>query len=157
MTITRLKEFLTEELPTPAANEAFINRAYNLKVNIKYTDLTDTAGLTKTVAIWPSSGNAGAGTAIIRAATKVITAFVGCATLGVEIGDDGDVDRNMVSSDMKATAATWKVAVPSTTPSVLSAANTIDALFTATTNNLSALTAGEVDIYLEIIDLERTA
>lgn len=122
-------------------------------VNIGFADLS-TAGLTKTLAIYPESGTTAIGTAVEKAAAEVVTAFVGCATLVLEVGDDGDVDRNLVSFDMKSTAGTWKHTVPSTTPSVFNAANTVDALFTATTNNLDALTAGEVNIYLRIVELQ---
>lgn len=122
--------------------------------NLTFKDLNTTAALTKTIALYPESGNAPVGTVMRRAATKVITAFVGCATLGAEVGDDGDVDRILVSSDMKATAGTWKVAVPSTAPAVFNTANTLDVLFTATTNNLDQLTAGDVDIYFDVVELD---
>lgn len=128
---------------------------YSHKVVVSYTDLTDTAGLTKALAIYPDSGTAPIGTCCRRAAARVVTAFVGCATLTVEIGDGNDPNRILLSSDMKATAGTWYTATPATAPGVFNAADTLDALFTATTNNLSALTAGEVEIYVDVAHLSQ--
>lgn len=139
----------------PLMMEDRLASGYTHRVNVRYTDLNDTAALTKTLAIYPQSGTAGVGTSVRRAAARVITPFVGCATLTLQVGDGSDTDRNLASFDLKAAADTYGVGVPSTTPSVFNAADTVDALFTATTNNLTSLTAGEVDIYLCIADLSK--
>lgn len=118
------------------------------KITVAYTDLL-TAALTNTKAIYPFTGTAPIGTRVASARARVKTAFVGCATLTLQVGDGSDPNRNLDASDMKAAAGTWYFFSPSTTsPSGFNAADTVDALFTATTNNLDALTAGEVEIYL---------
>lgn len=124
-------------------------------IKITFADLTDTAGLTKALQIIPTSGNLAAGWMVRNVKAKVKVAFVGCATLGMEVGDAGSVARNLASFDMKSTAGTWKTIQPTTTsPSVFAAAGHVDALFTATTNNLSLLTAGELWILVDMVNLE---
>lgn len=126
---------------------------FSHKVVVDYTDLVATAALTKAQNIYPGSGNAAVGTCIRRAAARVVTAFAGCTALVVEIGYGTDPNAILASSDMMATAGTWYSITPATCPITLSAADTFDALFTATTDNLTDLTAGEVEIYLEVADL----
>lgn len=126
---------------------------FSHKVVVTSADLVGTAGLTQALNIYPGSGTARIGTCCRQAAARVVTAFVGCTTLVVEIGDGGDPNAVLLSSDMKATAGTWYTATPATAPRVFNAADTLDALFTAGTDNLSALTAGQVEIYLDMADL----
>ncbi len=130
--------------------EERLNHDYTHKVIVEYTDLNTTAALTKTLAIYPRVGTAAIGTTVHKVASRVVTAFAGTTTLAAEVGDGGDVDRNLVSFDMKSAANTWKVAVPSTSPSVFNAADTVDVLFTATVDNLTALTAGKAEFYLKV-------
>lgn len=117
-------------------------------VKVKHTDLTGTAGLTKAQALLSLR----AGHVVQRVRAKVKTAFAGTTTLVCEVGDTGDVDRNLVSQNMK--VAAYKSLPPSTTTeNVFTGAGTLDALFTATVENLSSLSAGEVWFYIKIIDL----
>lgn len=121
-------------------------------VKVSYTDLVGTAALTKTQELL--SCQAGQMVRSVWAKTK--TAFAGGAisALGVEVGDDGDVDRNLASYSVFALG--FKSIQPTTTsPSVFASANGLDALFTAVTANLSALTAGEVWFYIFVVDLNR--
>jgi hypothetical protein len=133
----------------PLTNEEILAHNATHKIVIPYTDLTGTAALTKTTAIYPFSGTAPIGTLCRFAKAYVRTAFVGCATLTLQVGDGGDTDRNLAASDMKATAGTF-YAAPATANAPFAAADTLDALFTATTDNLSSLSAGEVEIYIQI-------
>jgi len=127
------------------------------KVVITWSDLL-TAALTNTKAIYPFTGTAPIGTRVAAVRARLKTAFVGCATLTCAVGDGGSTARNLAAADMKAAAGTWYFSSPSTTtPSGFNAADTVDALFTATTNNLDQLTAGEVEIYLTINQDNRLA
>jgi hypothetical protein len=119
------------------------------KVVITWLDLVLTAALTKTIAIYPFTGNAPIGTIVKSCKARVKTAFAGVTALVATVGDDGDVDRNLASSDMKATAGTW-YAGPTTAPAPFNAVNTVDVIFTATTDTLVNLTVGEVEIYLQV-------
>jgi len=126
---------------------------FSHKVVVTSDDLVGTAALTKAQNVYPGSGNARIGTCIRKAAARVVTAFVGCTALVVEIGYGTDPNAILLSSDMAATAGTWYAATPATAPLVINAADTFDALFTATTDNLSSLTAGQVEFYLDVADL----
>lgn len=117
-------------------------------VKVKWTDLNDTAGLTKTVPLLTLR----AGHVVRSVKCKVKTAFAGTTTLVAEIGDTGDVDRNLASQNMK--TAAYKSLQPTTTNNnVATGAATLDALFTATVDNLTALSAGEVWYYIFIEDM----
>ena len=131
------------------SNEESLETGYNYKVVIDYTDLVGTAATTKIIALTDTMP---IGTKVERAAARVAVAFAGTTTAVLEVGDDGDDHRNLVSFDMMSAAGTWKVAVPSSTPSVFNAANTVDALFTGGAN-FTGITAGRVEIYLKIADL----
>lgn len=133
------------------SNEESIETGYNYKVVIDYSDLVATASTTATVAL---TDVLPIGAKVERCAARVATAFTGTTTAVLEVGDGGDVDRNLVSFDMMSTAGTWKVAVPSTTPSVFNTADTVDATFTGGAN-FTNITAGKVEIYLKIADLSK--
>lgn len=126
---------------------------FSHKVVVTSADLVGTAALTKAQNIYPGSGNARIGTCIRKAAARVVTAFAGCTAIVVELGFGTDPNAVLLSSDMAATAGTWYTATPATAPQVCNAADTFDALFTATTDNLSSLTAGQVEFYLDVADL----
>lgn len=134
-----------------SANEV-AEYGFNWMVTIDKDDLS-AAALTKTLAIYPETGTAAAGTVVRKAAARVVTAFAGTTTLVVEVGDGGDVDRALASSDMTAAAGTVYPAIPTTVPAAFAAADTVDALFTATVDNLDQLSAGEVQIFLDVVDL----
>jgi hypothetical protein len=130
--------------------EQEVFNGFNVRAEIDYTDLNDTAGLTKTLALgkaWPAS------TVVLRAAFKTVVAGVGCAALAVEIGDSGDVDRFLATNSAKAAAGTVVALVPSTAPAPLAGTLKLQALFTATTDNLDQLTAGSWVVYAQVAEL----
>jgi hypothetical protein len=91
------------------------------KVVVDWNDLVGTAGLTKAQNIYPGSGNARIGTCINKVAARVVTAFVGCTALVVEIGYGTDPNAILASSNMMATAGTWYGITPATCPIAFSA------------------------------------
>lgn len=125
-------------------------------VKITYADLTDTAALTKTIAIVPESGTNAIGAYVLRAGFQLKTSFTGGATtaLTLQVGDGGDTDRFIPAKSLHADATpvtNWITAnATDTLPYAYVAADTIDALFTATDANLTALTAGEVWVFLQV-------
>jgi len=126
---------------------------YSHRINFKFTDLTDTVGLTKTILLTPSMADFGCR----KAAVRVKTAGVGTTTLTLKVGDGGVVDRFMTAADLMATAGTWVALTYATEPFLYpsATADTVDALFTATVTNLSTLTAGEWDLYLDLVDMSK--
>lgn len=127
-------------------------------VKLTYADLTDTAATTKTVPILPAaSGTLPAGTVVECLGHRCVTAFAGTSITAVtlQVGDGGDTDR-LCTAALDDLIAAGYTAVPrsvTTQPFAFASADTVDALFTATGANLSALTAGEVHIFLRVTDM----
>lgn len=127
-------------------------------IKLTYADLTDTAATTKTMPILPAAtGTLPAGTICACIGHRCVTAFAGTSITAVtlEIGDGGDVDRLCTAAldDLIAAGYTAVPASVTTQPFAFASADTIDAKFTATGANLSVLTAGEVHIFLRVIDM----
>ena len=141
----------------PLALEEIALRGYSHVVTFDYTDLTDTAALTKTLALLPNTMVKN-GTRVSCAGLYVETAFVGCATLTLKVGDGGDDDRFMTLAiaDLKTKAYLAAPASITSQPYTYTTADTVDGLVTATTDNLTALSAGKAHVFLMVVD-ETTA
>lgn len=95
-----------------------------------------------------------AGTRVSACAVEVTTAFTfSPGTLVMIIGDDGAADRYFASTTIK--TAAWTENTPTTKPYTYGAANTIDIIITAGAGALTSATAGSLDIYLAIEDLNK--
>jgi hypothetical protein len=130
------------------------------KITVKAADIS-AAATSKTLAIFPASGSLPAGTCILAVAYSLITPFTGGAVsaMTMKIGDGLDDDRYLTAakSDLfSATAKPYVVGNETTSPwvpvSTTATENVINAIFTATGANTSVLTAGEVEIYLQLSD-----
>lgn len=135
------------------------------KFVIPYTDMTSTAGTTLTIDLMSVT----AGTVVKNVAHKVVTNFDGGATsaLTLDLGYDlaaGTDDPNgfieAVSVHADGTPVAYGLANGAAFATKLTGyafleAATIDALFTATGANLTALTQGEVHVYVELADLTK--
>lgn len=118
-------------------------------VKVKYTDLT-AAATTQTLALLSLR----AGHMVKSVYARVKTAFAGpsISAATVQVGDGSDTDRNLAAGSVF--AAGYLSIQPATTgPSTFAAADTLDALFTATGANWSVGTAGEVWFFIRIVDL----
>jgi hypothetical protein len=103
-----------------------------------------------------------AGTMIRRAVARVVTAVAASAgtltTLTFILGDDGSTNRYVASMD--AMTAAWGTVVYHGIYNY-AAANTVDIIFTLNTNStavistVATLSAGQIDIYLEIVDASK--
>lgn len=113
---------------------------------VPYTQLTDTAGLTKTLT-FAALGLQGilAGTVV-----EVVTGFVGCTSLDVSVGGgmapaalcaDVSVLTPDVTNDPTGTAG----------QSFFAAATQLTATFTATVENLNQLTAGQLYVHVYLL------
>ena len=134
------------------------------KFVVPYTDLTGTAATSLAVPLYAYT----AGTYFAAAAYKLVTAFDGGATTNMapDVGhngattDDPDSLIDNYETHVDATEVLYGdgngavFATLRTGYCALDAGN-IEATFTATGANLTALTQGEVHIYLQIIDLTK--
>lgn len=138
----------------PVAREE-IGNGYTHVVTIDFTDLNTTAGLTKTLEMLPAT-LVKVGTEIFCKGFYVETAFAGCATLTLQVGDGNDTDRYLTAAVADLKTAGYKSVLQNlaTTPfTYTAAADSVDALVTATTDNLTALTAGKVYVFLRVVNL----
>lgn len=132
------------------------------RFEVSYTDLSSTASTAVAVALAAYV----AGRGVTGAAFKLVTPFDGGATsaLAMKVGHNGastDDDDSLIASVEVHLDAT-EVLYGDGTGAAFAAARTgyfpldagsYEATFTATGANLTALTTGEVHIYLNIVDL----
>jgi hypothetical protein len=143
---------------------------------VKYTDLTDTAGTTKTLEIFTGRSKQGIGRVFI----VIDTNFDGGATtdltvkpiLNASTGTDKDllaaVSIHEDATEVPSSPALIATVVDGTygaqeqavidlltgrTPIMVNEAWTLDLLFTSTGANLSTLTSGKLLVFFEVIDL----
>lgn len=141
----------------PLANETRASKGFTHFAKIKYSDLNSTASTTATLELF----NVGAGSVVRKVASKVVTQFDGGSTsdLNISVGDGGDVDRFIgngttnvrIHADGSADLYS-EDSGQGTVPYEYNSTDTVDAVFTATGANLTALTEGEVIVYAEIVD-----
>lgn len=150
----------------PLSNEEALKTGFTHKSIITYTEVA---------AIGAATGGAlvlapyTAGTAFQAAAYKVVgTGFVGASVtnLTVKVGWNGattDDDDGLIAASEICTAGTeilyllgdGAAFAANKTGYVALDAGNIEATFTSTGANLSAMTAGEVHIYLKLVDLTK--
>ena len=129
-------------------------QGFTHKYTIKYTDIDEGSGSSDTVTV--VLGNTFADYVITKAMVNVTTAFAGTGGLAIEVGTDGDPNGFITSTSVLTAGpiATQAGAVPAAAgASAAAAADIMEALFTnSTSGSPSALTAGELDIYLGMVN-----
>lgn len=148
--------------PTDAARHFATHR-----ITLDYADVAALgASATGTIAIVPASGTFPIGTAFRFAGLRLVTAFdfsdTGITSLLVEIGDGTDTDRLLAQTEIAVdgTEITYYLEGKVTQPYVYTAADTVDAKFTAANGGtplLSECTSGEVEILLYVEDRSKLA
>ena len=128
-------------------------QGFTHKYTVKYTDIDEGTGSSDTVTV--ALGNTPTDFVITKAAVNVTTAFAG--TLAIEVGTDGDPNNFITSTSVTAVGPiiTGAGAAPTTLAGTFAAASdALEALFTnSSSGSPSALTAGELDIYLAMHSL----
>jgi len=125
------------------------------KWTIAYTDVDEGTGTTDTVTA--ALGNTPSNFIVAKVAANVTTAFDGTGAFTMEIGTDGDPNNFIESTSVK--SAGTILAAAGAAPATLAgshaqAADALEVVFTnATSGSPSALTAGSVDIYMQLIEL----
>ena len=125
-------------------------QGYTHKYKIKYTDIDEGSGSSDTVTV--SLGDTPTDFIISKAMVNISTAFAGTGGLTIQVGTDGD-PNNFITATSVLTAGpliTGAGAAPTTLAGTFAAAsNALEAKFTnSSSGSPSALTAGELDIYL---------
>jgi len=125
-------------------------QGYTHKYKIKYTDIDEGSGSSDTVTV--SLGDTPTDFVISKTMVNVTTAFAGTGALAIEVGTDDDPNNFITSTSVAAVGPiiTGAGAAPTTLAGTFAAAsNALEAKFTnSSSGSPSALTAGELDIYL---------
>ena len=130
-------------------------QGFTHKYTVKYTDIDEGTGSSDPVTV--ALGSTPTDFVITKAAVNVTTAFAGTGALAIEVGTDGDPNNFITSTSVTAVGPiiTGAGAAPTTLAGTFAAASdALEALFTnSSSGSPSALTAGELDIYLAMHSL----
>jgi hypothetical protein len=133
----------------PVETQALIG--CNTEVVVEHTDLSDTAGTTKTLTVSVDAGKQVTGGPHI-----LVTDFAGpsISSLVYTVGDGDDADHYLTSTEVEETGTEIDYKSGTGTSKAYTGSDTVDLAFTATGANLDTLTAGKLKVYLNIADLE---
>lgn len=125
-------------------------QGFTHKYTIKYTDIDEGSGSSDTVTV--TLGATPTDFIITKAMVNVRTAMTGTGALTIQVGTDGDPNNFITATSVTAVGPIISAvgAAPVTLAGTYAAASDqLEALFTnASSGSPSALTAGELDIYL---------
>ena len=125
-------------------------QGFTHKYTIKFTDIDEGSGSSDTVTV--TLGATPTDFVISKAMVNVTTAMAGTGALTIQVGTDGDPNNFITATSVAAVGPIISaiVAAPVTLAGTFAAAShQIEALFTnSSSGSPSALTAGELDIYL---------
>lgn len=127
---------------------------YNRKATIKYTDVAVASATTSTDTVTVLLGNTPAKWGINKALVNITTAFAGTSALTMTVGTPGTANAMITSTSVLTAGMLGQASgVAVMTNLTSTAATTIQAVFTnATGDSPSALTAGQLDIYYNVMD-----
>lgn len=141
----------------PLSEEERSTTGFTHKFTILYSDVAIASASGATDDVTVSFGSTPAKWLVDKALANVKTAFAGTTALTVEVGTTSSVAA-FVSSTSVLTAGAIKMVstVPVLTNATATAAVTLQAKFTnATGGSPSALTAGQLDVYLRLLDADK--
>ena len=125
-------------------------QGYTHKYKILFTDIDEGSGSSETVTV--TLGATPTDFVISKAMVNVTTAMAGTGALTIQVGTDDDPNNFITATSVAAVGPIISAvgAAPVTLAGTFAAAsNQIEALFTnSSSGSPSALTAGELDIYL---------
>tara|TARA_Y100001934_G_scaffold266371_1_gene345724 strand:- start:150 stop:620 length:471 start_codon:yes stop_codon:yes gene_type:complete len=129
-------------------------QGFTHKWKVLFTDVDEGSGSSDTVTV--ALGNTPADFVISKAMINVSTAFAGTGGLSIKVGTGDDDDNFITATSVLAAGPIISAAgsAPATlTGSFAAASNALQAKFTnSSSGSPSALTAGELDIYLAMHD-----
>jgi len=126
-------------------------RGFSHKYTVKAADVAFGAGSTDTVTL--TLGALPAKWAINNALVNVSTAFAGTTAFTVVVGTTTTTNSFITSQSVLTAGVLAGVPTTATVRTATATANMVAVFTNATGGSPSALTAGELDIYLNIIDL----
>ena len=126
-------------------------RGFSHKYTVKAADVAFGAGATDTVTL--TLGALPAKWAINNALVNVSTAFAGTTAFTVVVGTTTTTNSFITSQSVLTAGVLAGVPTTATVRTATATANMVAVFTNATGGSPSALTAGELDIYLNIIDL----
>ena len=130
-------------------------QGFTHKFKVLYTDVDEGGGSSDTVTV--TLGDTPTDFIITKALVNVSTAFAGTGAMAIEVGTDGD-PNNFIDATTVLTAGPIIVgagaAVKTLAGSFAAASDVLSAVFTnSSSGSPSALSAGELDIYLAMHDV----
>ena len=143
------------DVTLPSARKSILSnqeraQGFTHKFKILYTDIDEGTGSSDTVTV--SLGDTPTDFIVTKALINVTTAFAGTGAMTVQVGTDGDPNNYITATSILAVGPTiaGAGAAPVTLAgSFAAASDALEALFTnSSSGSPSALTAGELDIYL---------
>lgn len=127
-------------------------QGFTHKFKILYTDIDEGSGSTDTVTV--VLDNTPTDFVVTKAVVNVTTAFAGTGGLTIQVGTDGDPNGFITATSVLAAGPIATQAGATTAAAaacVGAAADVMEALFTnSSSGSPSALSAGELDIYLAV-------
>jgi hypothetical protein len=126
-------------------------RGFSHKYNVKYSDVALGTGSTDTVTL--TLGALPAKYAMNAALVNITTAFTGTTAFTIKVGTTGTTDSLVTAQSVLTAGVLAGVPTAATVRTATATANLVAIFTNATGGSPSALTAGELDIYLNIIDL----
>ena len=143
------------DVTLPSARKSILSnqvraQGFTHKFKILFTDIDEGSGSSDTVTV--ALGNTPTDFIVTKALINVTTAFAGTGAMTVQVGTDGDPNNYITATSILAVGPTiaGAGAAPVTLAgSFAAASDALEALFTnSSSGSPSALTAGEMDIYL---------
>lgn len=138
---------------TPLTLEEAGNCGFNQKITLTYADIILLTSATA-ASVYPDFNNAStfaAGSYVAGAALVVKTPFTGgTGTLTLQLGDGTTANKFIAATDL---TTVQYAGFNSTLPVMFNAAGAVKATVTAGTG-ITGWTAGEVDIYLDIVPMQ---
>ena len=143
------------DVTLPSARKSILSnqaraQGFTHKFKILFTDIDEGSGSSDTVTV--SLGDTPTDFIVTKALINVTTAFAGTGAMTVQVGTDGDPNNYITATSILAVGPTiaGAGAAPVTLAgSFAAASDALEALFTnSSSGSPSALTAGEMDIYL---------
>lgn len=126
-------------------------RGFSHKYNVKYSDVALGTGSTDTVTL--TLGALPAKYAMNAALVNITTAFAGTTAFTVQVGTTTTTNSLVTAQSVLTAGVLAGVPTTATVRTATATANLVAIFTNATGGSPSALTAGELDIYLNIIDL----
>jgi hypothetical protein len=126
-------------------------RGYSNKFTVKSSDIAYGSGSTDTVTV--TLGALPAKYAMDAALVNITTAFVGTTALTIQVGTTTTTNSLVTAQSVLTAGVLAGVPTKATIRTATATANLVAVFTNATGGSPSALTAGELDIYLNIVDL----